>query len=308
MTTELTRPAGATDAGPTGTTDTPPGRPGGWQAQQRRGRLIGKGLARLIMIVISLLFLVPLYWMVITALKTSEELAAFPPTFWPTDPQWGVFAETVQAFPFFRMFANTVLVTVASTVLVTLSSFVVAYGFACIDWPGRDKIFYLVLATLFIPFPLAIIPMFDLFAWLGWVNTLLPLIVPSMFASAFYIFLLRQFLKQTAQDTIDAARIDGASEWQICWRVVFPIARPALVAVSIFAAVLAWNDFMGPLIYLQDPSVQTLAIGLQMFSTETDTQYNQLMAASIMTLAPLIVLFAIFQRYFVRGLNVGGFR
>ncbi|WP_114558944.1 carbohydrate ABC transporter permease [Desertihabitans aurantiacus] len=276
--------------------------------QNRLRRTTSGIIARAILIAVSLLFLVPLYWMVITALKSDEELALFPPTLLPESWNFSVFAETVNAFPFWTQLGNSVLVTVASTVLAVLSSYVVAYGFACIDWPGRDKVFYLVLATIFIPFPLAIIPMFDLFAGLGWVNTVLPLIAPNALGSAFYIFLLRQFLLQASTEAMDAARVDGAGEWRICWQVVFPTARGALIAVSIFAAVAAWNDFLGPLIYLQDPSVQTLAIGLQTFSTDTDTEFNQLMAASTLTVLPMVVLFIFFQRYFVRGLNVGGFR
>ena len=301
MTDTLTRP----DPSPT-PENTGPKK--SYRAIKRRNRIVGGTVARVLMIILSVLFLVPLYWMVATALKSDQELAQFPPTLFPQSWNWGIFAETVAAFPFWQMFTNTAVVTVAGTVLATLSSYVVAYGFSCINWPGREKVFYLVLGTLFIPFPLAIIPLFDLFANLGWVNTLFPLIVPNMFASAFYIFLLRQFLKQAAQENIDAARIDGANEWTICWHIVFPAARPALIAVAIFAAVGAWNDFLGPLIYLQDPSVQTLAIGLQGFQTATDTRYNQLMAASLLTILPLIILFAIFQRYFIRGLNVGGFR
>ncbi|MVA76517.1 ABC transporter permease subunit [Auraticoccus sp. F435] len=290
------------------TAATAPGRRVSLKTQNRVRRTTTGIIARAILIAVSLLFLVPLYWMVITAMKTDEELADFPPSLLPQSWNWSIFGEAVNAFPFWLQFGNSLLVTVLGTVLAVLSSYVVAYGFACIDWPGRDKVFYLVLATIFIPFPVAIIPLFDLFAWLGWVNTLLPLIVPNALGSAFYIFLLRQFLLQASVEAMDAARVDGASEWRICWQVVFPTARGALIAVAIFAAVASWNDFLGPLIYLQDPSVQTLAIGLQSFSTETDTSFNQLMAASTLTVLPMVVLFIFFQRYFVKGLNVGGFR
>jgi len=186
---------------------------------------------------------------------------------------------------------------------------IVAYGFACIEWRGRDKVFYIVLATLFIPFPIAIIPTFDLFAWLGWINTFLPLVVPNFFASAFFVFLLRQFLLQVPRDNLDAARIDGASEWRILWQIVFPLARPAIAAVAIFAAVGAWNDFLGPLLYLQDQSLQTLSIGIQSFrQANQDVQVNLLMAASVMIVAPLIVLFFCFQNFFIRGITLGSFK
>ncbi|WP_026925183.1 carbohydrate ABC transporter permease [Glycomyces arizonensis] len=266
--------------------------------------------ARAVMIALSLLFLLPIYWMVVSALKTNEELAQFPPTLFPRSWEFGNFADAVTAMPFLQFFANSAIITVSVVVLSVLSNFVVAYGFACIDWPGRNKIFYLVIATLFLPFPVTLIPMFDLWARLGLVNTLFPLIIPAAFASAFYTFLLRQFLLQIPKDMINAARVDGAGEWTILWRVVFPSCRPALGTVAIFAAVAAWNDFMGPLIYLQDESVQTLSIGLQSFRSahDQDVAFNQLMAASFLVILPLLILFFVFQRYFIRGITIGGFK
>jgi multiple sugar transport system permease protein len=268
-------------------------------------------IARVVLVAVSLAFLAPLYWMVASALKSDEELAAFPPTLWPREFHWENFSAAVQAMPFFTFFRNTVVVTVLSVLFAVASNFVVAYGFSCLRWPGRDKVFYVVIATLFIPFPITLIPMFDLYAKLGWINTWAPLVVPSMFASAFYVFLIRQFLLQFPRDVLDAASIDGASAWRTLWLVVFPHARPALATVAIFAAVGSWNDFMGPLLYLQDQSVQTLSIGIQAYtmtaSTE-DFQYNQLMAVSFLVIVPLVVLFFVFQRYFIRGTTVGSFK
>lgn len=165
-----------------------------------------------------------------------------------------------------------------------------------------------MLATIFIPFPLAIIPQFDMFAWLHWINTYLPLVVPSFFGSAFYIFLMRQFLLQIPKDLIEAARLDGAREFQILWQVVAPLARPAMAAVGIFAAIAAWNDFLGPLIYLQDDSLRTLSIGIQAFRSTHDIQFNLLMAASVMIILPVIILFFVFQRFFIRGVTLGSIR
>jgi multiple sugar transport system permease protein len=212
--------------------------------------------------------------------------------------------------PFFTFFRNTLIITVCVTVFSMVSNLVIAYGFACLEWRGRDRLFYVVLATLFIPFPVTLIPMFDLYARLGWINTFLPLIVPSLFGSAFYVFLLRQFLLQIPKDLLNAARMDGASEWGILWRIVFPQARAALVTVGIFAAVGAWNDFLGPLIYLQDQNVQTLSIGLQVFrlNNSQDFQFNQLMAASVLIILPLVVLFFVFQRTFIKGVQIGSFK
>lgn len=267
-------------------------------------------IARVVMIVLSLFFLLPLYWMISSSLKSNEELATFPPTLIPQSWDFSNFVKAVTAMPFLQFFANSAIITISVVVLSVLSNFIIAYGFACIDWPGRNKVFYVVIATLFLPFPVTLIPMFDMWARLGAVNTLFPLIIPAAFGSAFYVFLLRQFLLQIPQDMLNAARVDGASEWTILWRLAFPTAKPALTTVAIFAAVGAWNDFMGPLIYLQDSRVQTLSIGLQTFRSVNaqDVQFNQLMAASFLVILPLLLLFFVFQRYFIRGITIGGFK
>lgn len=267
-------------------------------------------VSRITMILMSLLFLLPLYWMILSSVKSDAELAQFPPTFWPESWDFSNYVSAVTAMPFLQFFTNSAIITVSVVILAVVSNFIVAYGFACIDWPGRNKVFYVVIATLFLPFPVTLIPMFDMWARLGLVNTLFPLILPAMFASAFFTFLLRQFLLQVPIDMINAARVDGASEWRILWTLVFPTARPALTAVAIFSAVGAWNDFMGPLIYLQDQRVQTLSIGLQTFRSVNaqDVSFNQLMAASVLVILPLVILFFVFQRYFIRGITLGGFK
>jgi multiple sugar transport system permease protein len=263
---------------------------------------------RIFLIAMSALFLLPIYWMLITSLKSNEELGITPATIFPHDIQWGNYVEAFQAFPFATYFGNSLLITVLSVIGSIVSNLIVAYGFACLDWRGRDRVFYIVLATLFIPFPIALIPTFDLFAWLHWINTFLPLVVPHFLGSAFFIFLLRQFLLQIPREHLDAARIDGASEWRILWQVVFPMARPAVAAVAIFTAVGAWNDFLGPLLYLQDEAKQTLAIGIQAFRSTHDVQFSLLMAASLMILAPLVILFFAAQKYFISGITLGSFK
>ncbi|MFC3759813.1 carbohydrate ABC transporter permease [Tenggerimyces flavus] len=278
-------------------------------AGEARARLIWDRIAvRIFLIVMSLVFLLPLYWMLITSVKSNEELGITPSTIWPQQWHWENYTAAFDAFPFATFFGNSLIITVLSVLGSVLSCLIAAYGFACIEWRGREKVFYLVLATLFIPFPIAIIPSFDLFAWLGWINTFLPLIVPNFLGSAFFIFLLRQFLLQIPKDHLDAARVDGASEWQILWRIVLPMSLPAVAAVAIFTAIGSWNDFIGPLLYLQDESRQTLAIGIQAFRTSHDIQFNQLMAASLMILLPLVILFFAAQRYFIRGITLGSFK
>lgn len=258
---------------------------------------------RILLISISLLYLIPFYWMFNTALKSNPELAIMPPTLLPSSWEWNNFGKALTMIPFLHYFLNTIIYTTLVVIGAVCSNLIVAYGFSCIEWPGRDLVFYLVLITIFIPFPIAIIPLFDLFAWLHWINTLLPLIVPAFLGSAFYIFLLRQFLLQLPKELLDAARIDGASEWHILWLVVMPMARPALAVVAILSGIAAWNDFMGPLIYLQDDNMHTLSIGLQVFRSTHDVQFNLLMAASIMVILPIIILFFLCQRFFIEGIT-----
>lgn len=271
---------------------------------------VGKWVSRLVMLVVLILFSLPLYWMLISALKSPEELAQFPPTLFPNELRWQNFVDAVTVMPFWTFFRNTAIITISVVVFSVVSNFIVAFGFACIEWPGRNKVFFVVLATLFLPFPVTLIPMFDMWAGLGFVNKWVPLIAPALFAGGFFTFLLRQFMLQTPKDMMDAARVDGASEWAIAWRIVFPTARPAVTVIAIFAAVGTWNDFMGPLIYLQDESKQTLSIGMQVFRSvnSQDIQFNLLMAASFLVLLPLVILFFMFQRYFISGITLGGFK
>ena len=285
----------------------------GSQPKQGQHRLVARTLRekvvpRIFLLAMAILFLIPLYWMVITAFKTPAELTSVPPTIWPRSFRWQNFVDAVSAIPFGQYFVNTVIITGLSTVGAVVSNLLIAYGFACIKWPGRDFVFYLVIATIFIPFPIVAVPLFDMFASLHWVNTFLPLIVPAYFGNGFFIFLLRQFLLQVPPEMLEAARIDGAHELQIMYRVIMPMVRPALAAVAIFAMIAAWNDFLGPLIYLQDDSKRTLAIGLQFFRSLHDVQLNLLMAASVLVILPVIILFILFQRYFIEGVTVGSIR
>lgn len=271
---------------------------------------VGAWVSRLVMLLVLALFTLPLYWMLISALKSPQELAQFPPTLFPQEFHWQNFADAVTVMPFWLFFRNSAIITISVVLFSVISNFIVAYGFSCIEWPGRNKVFFIVLATLFLPFPVTLIPMFDMWAALGFVNTWVPLIAPALFAGGFFTFLLRQFMLQTPRDMLDAARVDGASEWSIAWRIVFPTARPAVTVIAIFAAVGTWNDFMGPLIYLQDQELQTLSIGMEVFRSVNaqDVQFNLLMAASFLVLLPLVILFFIFQRYFISGITLGGFK
>ena len=255
----------------------------------------------------SLAFLLPLAWMLSTALKPDTQLFAYPPQWIPKPPQWRNFVEAIQYFPFWRYFLNSTIVTVLAVFGQVFSASIVAYGFARLRWPGREVVFFLVLATLMIPAQVTMIPQFVIFTWLGWVDTLLPLIVPSFFGGgAFNVFLFRQYYRTIPREYNDAARIDGASEWRIFWQIILPQSKPVIATAAIFAFLWTWNDFMGPVIYLHSPENFTLPIGLRAFQQQTGTEWDLLMAASLIVMVPVIALFFLLQRYFVQGMALSG--
>jgi multiple sugar transport system permease protein len=267
-------------------------------------------VSRLFLIAASLFYLSPMYWMVVTALKSDKELAQFPPTLWPQELVWKNFDQATKTFPFLPYLGNTIIYAAFTVLGSVLSNFVIAYGFSRIKWPGRDLLFYPVIASIFIfvqfPVnPITMVPMFSLFAGLGLVNSFLPLVLPSFLGNPFFIFLLRQFMLQIPASLSEAARLDGANEFQIMARIILPLTRPALVVVALLAGVNAWNDFLGPLIYLQNDKLYTLSLGLTFFKTMHGIQFNLLMAASCLVVVPVVAVFLCFQRFFLEGVSLG---
>ncbi|MFO7975910.1 MAG: carbohydrate ABC transporter permease [Candidatus Hydrogenedentota bacterium] len=258
----------------------------------------------------SALFLFPLVWMISTALKPIEQTMIMPPRWIPDPVQWENFREAVTYIPFFTYARNTLTIAVLGTLGTVLSSSIVAYGFARIEWKGRDAMFLVLLATMMVPFPVTMVPLYAVFRELHWIGTFRPLWVPAWFgASAFNVFLLRQFFLTIPRDFDDAARIDGCSEFGIYRRVVLPLSRPALAVVALFHFMYCWNDFLGPLIYLIEQDTFTLALGLQFFqSRQGGTPWNLLMAASSLVVAPIIILFFFTQRTFIQGIAMSGLK
>ena len=289
-------------------TTVPPGR-------RFRRTLTRSILPRIVLIVFALIFVAPFYWMVASALKSVDEGVAFPPTLIPQAWRWQNFIDAINYIPFGLYALNSLIITVGATVGAVLSNTLIAYGFSRIQWPGRNVLFYVCVATIFLPYPVVLVALFDIFSKLpsfgiqgssSWVNTFLPLIVPAFFGNPFYIFLMRQFMMGIPKELSDAARVDGASELQTFWNVVLPLTKPAVTVIGILAAVAAWNEFLLPLLYLQENEKYPLAIGLAFFTSQHDVAYNLLMAASTLIVLPVVVIFILAQRFFIEGITVGG--
>ncbi len=223
-------------------------------------------------------------------------------------PRFENYVEALTTFDFLRYLGNTLGVVVMTILGTVLSCSLCGYAFARLEFPGREALFVLLLSTMMLPAVVTLIPSFSLFKGLGWLDTTLPLIVPAFFGNPFFIFLFRQFFKTIPGELLDAARLDGCSELGIYWRIVLPLARPAIATVIIFTFLETWNDFLRPLIYLFDPLKFTLAVGLASFRSYYQTQWHLLMAAATIMIVPVLVLFFVGQRAFKRGVNVSGLK
>lgn len=252
-------------------------------------------------------FAFPFFWMLSTSLKSAAEATAAPPTMLPSTFEWGNYAEATKKIPFWNQALNSLRLCVLNVLGTVGSCALVAYGFARIQWPMRDTFFWLTLSTMMIPGAVLLVPLYGQFRALGWVGTSLPLWVPAYFASAYNIFLLRQFFLTIPNDITEAAEIDGCSDWQVFTRVILPLTKPALLVVGLFSFLWVWNDFMGPLVYLVDERQHTLSLGLQAFQSKLGgTEIHYLMAASTLMMAPVLALFVFAQRYFIEGIALSG--
>ncbi|ETK35243.1 carbohydrate ABC transporter permease [Microbispora sp. ATCC PTA-5024] len=276
--------------------------------QDNRGlRLTWRILTTAIGLAIALAMLFPLVWMVATSLKPESEIVSFPPRLLPTTFTLDNYRGVWERLPFTRLFLNTVVFAGTVTVCSLLFDSMTAYALARLRFRGKGVVFVLVLVLLMVPFQVTLIPLYDLLAHLGWINTFQGLIVPRL-TNAFGIFFLRQFLLSIPRDLEDAARVDGASEFRIYWRIVMPLAVPALLTLGLFHFMYNWNDLLWPLIISQDASRQTLPAGLALFMGQHVVEYGPLMAASVLTLLPVVVFFIIIQRRFVAGVATTGIR
>ncbi|PTX64961.1 carbohydrate ABC transporter membrane protein 2 (CUT1 family) [Melghirimyces profundicolus] len=258
-------------------------------------------LPHAVLSLVGLFFLFPFIWLLLNSVKTPQEIFTIPPKLWPEEFQWQNYVKAFQSMPFFGYVLNTLFLVFANIVGQLFSAPLVAYSLAKIRWKGRGVVFALVLATVILPPQVTMIPMYIIFAKLDWVNTYLPLILPSFFGTAFNIFLVRQFLLGIPNELSDAARIDGASEFRIYWQIMLPLLMPPLATIAIFTFQGVWHDFFGPLIYLNDERLWTISVGLQGFLQEHGAQWELLMAAATMFTLPSVIVYFIGQRYFIQA-------
>ena len=279
-----------------------------WRENRLVQDRIKRAIAYTIVMIMAVAYIFPLYWLVVTALKTDVEIFQQPPPIFPPDPQWQNFGASTTYIPFWRYMWNTIAISGLTVLGTVLSCTFIAYGYALIQWPGRNLFFLIYLSTIMLPSQVTLIPLYLIFRDLGWVGTFLPLVVPHFFGSALYVFLLRQFLLTIPQELSDAARIDGASELGILWHVMIPLMRPAMAVVALFTFVQTYRDFLGPLIYLQNQQDWTISLGLKLFQNMYGAQWQLMMAASTLAMLPTIVLFFFTQKTFVRGIALTGLK
>jgi len=263
--------------------------------------------AHLVLLAVAAVSMLPLAYMVSTSLKGSGLEYEFPIRWIPEPVAWGNYPKAFTSVPTLTFLKNTLVITGVSLIGEVLTASLAAYGFARLRFPGRDALFTLMLSTMMLPYIVTMIPLFVLFRYLGWINTLLPLTVPAFFGGhPLFIFLLRQFFMTLPTELDDAAKIDGAGFFRIWWTVLLPLARPALATVAILSLVFHWNDFVAPLIYLNSQDKFTLSLGIRLFRDEYTTHFNLTMAYATMMTLPIITVFFLFQKYFIRGISMAG--
>lgn len=256
------------------------------------------------------IFAFPIFWMVSTSLKSLPQVGQYPPVLLPKPPVWKNYPDALTFLPFGLFLRNTVIIAIFFIAGNLLSCTFVAYGFARLRFRGRDLLFMVLLGTMMIPIVVRLIPLFLLFRSFGWINTFYPLTVPAFFGQPFFIFLIRQFYRSVPFDISDAAKIDGCSEVGVWWRIMLPLSKPVLAAVTIFAFQRVWNDFLTPLIFLTKTKMTTLSVGLYLFTgtSEAIELWHLLMAATTTFVLPAIVIFIFTQRYFIRGVVMSGMK
>lgn len=249
---------------------------------------------------------IPVGWVLLTSFKDAKQIFAWPPSILPNPIRWDNYTGVIENLPFLRFAANSLFIAGMNILGRVLSCSIVAFAFARLRFPGRDFLFMLLLSTMMIPHQVTLIPTFALFQKLGWVGTYLPLIVPSFFGDAFFIFLMRQYIMTIPRDLDEAARIDGATTWDIFRQIIMPLCVPPIVLITVLTFLWKWNDFLNPLIYISNYDDYTIQLGLNMLKGRFNIQWGMIMAGSLLAMAPCIVIYFLTQKYLIGGIaNVG---
>lgn len=270
---------------------------------------ISKSIIYIILLFISFVCLVPFYWMIRSSLMDMSQIFTMPPIWIPNPIKFSNYKEALTMLPFGRYFLNTLFVVVFTVLGTVITSSLCAYSFSRIEWKGRDTVFGILLTAMMIPFAVTLIPTFIGWQKLGVVNSYAPLIVPAWFGGGvFNVFLLRQFFRTIPKELDEAARIDGAGHFTIYSKIIMPLSKPSLIVVSLFSLMGSWNDFLGPLVYLNDGDKFTLSLGLMQFQGMYSAQWQYMMAAATVVLIPIVIIFFIGQKYFIEGISMSGMK
>ncbi|WP_082394834.1 carbohydrate ABC transporter permease [Caloranaerobacter sp. TR13] len=277
--------------------------------RKKRREIIRKTILYIIISIGGILAMLPFLWMLSTSLKDSSVVFQIPPQWIPERFAWENYPNAIKAIPFIRYTFNSAFITVMKMIGEVFTAALVAYGFARFRFPGRRILFLILLATIMIPGEITLIPVFIMFKQIGWIDSFKPLIVPAFFGgSAVFIFFLRQYFASIPKELEEAARIDGCSSFQIFYKIFLPISKPALATIAIWSFQGSWNDLLGPLIYLNSLDKFTLQIGLTMYQSLNKVEWGQLMAASLLVLLPVLILFFSAQKYFTEGIKLTGIK
>ncbi len=270
--------------------------------------LLRKSVLYFVLLFFAMLYLVPFFFLLMGSFKTTSELFQVPFKWLPESFDFTNYVNMFNQIPFMNYLKNTMIIVVFSVIGALVSNSIIAYGFARLRWPGREKAFMVVLATMILPYQVTMIPLYLMFTKMNWVGTFLPLIVPQFFGNAFYIFLLRQFLVGVPKEITESARIEGANEFQIFLRVIMPVSKPALASVAIMSFIRAWNDFLGPLVFLGSDRLYTLSLAASMLKSNFDPNWDLLLPLGVVMVLPVLILFFVLQKYFIQGITMSGIK
>lgn len=273
-----------------------------------RKKFIGRCMSQVVLIIVGIIFIYPFFWMVSTSLKTVNDASSLSLNLIPKVIAWENYQEIFKIVPFHKYIVNTTFLAVINMIGQVLTSSMVAYAMSHINWKGKKYIFPLILSTLLLPYQVTMIPVYIIYRNLNLVGTFLPLIIPAFTAGAMNVFLMRQFFMSIPHSLVQAAEIDGANNFKIYYKIILPLSKPVLTAVAVFTLLFTWSDFMGPLIYLNDPEKFTMSIGLKAFIGEHSVKWQLIMAASTVATVPMIVLFFFAQKQFIEGITLTGIK